>query len=45
MGITGTDISKDASSIILLDDNFNSIIRAVVWGRNISDCIKKFLQF
>jgi Ca2+ transporting ATPase len=43
MGITGTDIAKDSASIILMDDNFNSIIRSVVWGRNIYDSIKKFL--
>lgn len=30
---------------MLLDDNFNSIVKAVLWGRNIYDCIKKFVQF
>lgn len=45
MGIQGTDIAKDASDIILLDDNFASIVTAVMWGRNIFDCIRKFIQF
>lgn len=45
MGITGTDVAKEASDIILTDDNFNSIVKAVLWGRNIYDSITKFLQF
>ncbi len=45
MGMTGTQIAKNASDIILLDDNFKSIVRAVVWGRNVYDSIRKFLQF
>ena len=45
MGITGTDVAKTAADIIILDDNFASIIRACVWGRNIYDNIRKFLQF
>lgn len=45
MGIAGTDVAKHAADIILLDDNFASIIRAVVWGRNIYDNIRRFLQF
>ena len=45
MGITGTEVAKEASGIILLDDNFNSIVTAVKWGRNIFDAIRKFLQF
>jgi len=45
MGIMGTEVAKEASGIIILDDNFNSIITAVKWGRNIFDCIRKFLQF
>lgn len=43
MGIAGTEVAREASSIILLDDNFNSIVAAVMWGRNIYDSIKKFL--
>ena len=45
MGITGTDVAKQACDIILLDDNFASIIKACMWGRNIYDSIRKFLQF
>lgn len=45
MGITGTDIAKGASDIILLDDNFASIITALKYGRNIYDNVRKFLQF
>jgi Ca2+ transporting ATPase len=45
MHISGTQLAKDASDIILLDDNFVSIVTAVKWGRNIYDCIRKFLQF
>ncbi|CAD8075591.1 unnamed protein product [Paramecium primaurelia] len=45
MGITGSDVAKDAADIILLDDNFSSIITAMKWGRNIYDCIRKFIQF
>lgn len=45
MGIQGTDIAKDASDIIIMDDNFNSIVTAVLWGRNIFDNIRKFIQF
>jgi Ca2+ transporting ATPase len=45
MGITGTEVAKDAAGIILLDDNFGSIITAIKYGRNIFDCIRKFLQF
>jgi calcium-translocating P-type ATPase len=45
MGISGTEVAKDASDIILLDDNFSSIAKAVVWGRNVYDSIRKFVQF
>ena len=45
MGIAGTDVAKDASSIILMDDNFSSIPKAVAWGRCVNEAIKKFLQF
>ncbi|OMJ69081.1 hypothetical protein SteCoe_33300 [Stentor coeruleus] len=45
MGITGTEMAKESAGIILLDDNFKSIVRAVIWGRNIYDNIRAFLQF
>ncbi|ESO10536.1 hypothetical protein HELRODRAFT_190078 [Helobdella robusta] len=45
MGIAGTDVAKEASDIILMDDNFMSIVKAVMWGRNVYDSISKFLQF
>ena len=43
MGIAGTEVAKEAAGIILLDDNFNSIVTACKWGRNIFDSIRKFL--
>ena len=45
MGIVGTETAKQACDIILLDDNFASIVKAVMWGRNVFDSISKFLQF
>jgi magnesium-transporting ATPase (P-type) len=42
--LKGTEVAKDAAAIILTDDNFASIVKAVLWGRNIYDCIRKFLQ-
>jgi Ca2+ transporting ATPase len=45
MGISGTDIAKSASDIILLDDNFSSIVVALKFGRNVYDNVRKFLQF
>ena len=44
MGISGTEIAKEASAIILLDDNFGSIITAIAWGRAVNDAVAKFLQ-
>jgi len=44
MGIAGTEVAKEASSIILMDDNFASIVKAIMWGRCVSDAVKKFLQ-
>ncbi|KAF7547256.1 hypothetical protein G7046_g9059 [Stylonectria norvegica] len=45
MGIAGTEVAKEASSIILLDDNFASIVKGMMWGRAVNDSVKKFLQF
>ncbi|KAL1985510.1 hypothetical protein VTN96DRAFT_7840 [Rasamsonia emersonii] len=45
MGIAGTEVAKEASSIILLDDNFKSIVTAIAWGRAVNDAVSKFLQF
>lgn len=45
MGITGTEVSKDAASMILMDDNFATIIKAVANGRNVYRNIKNAIQF
>ncbi|GME27233.1 ATPase P-type K/Mg/Cd/Cu/Zn/Na/Ca/Na/H-transporter [Neofusicoccum parvum] len=45
MGIAGTEVAKEASAIILMDDNFSSIVKALLWGRAVNDAVKKFLQF
>jgi Ca2+-transporting ATPase len=44
MGISGTEIAREASSIVLMDDTFSSIVKAIMWGRAVSDAVKKFLQ-
>ena len=45
MGITGTEVSKEASDIVLLDDSFATIVKAVQWGRGIYDNFQRFIQF
>ena len=45
LGENSNDISNESSDIILQDNNFNSIITTIVYGRNIFDCVRKFLQF
>lgn len=45
MGITGTEVAKEASDIILVDDNFKSIVTGVHWGRTLYHNIQRFLQF
>lgn len=45
MGIAGTEVAREAADIILLDDNFSTIVTAIKWGRNIYSSVRKFLQF
>jgi len=45
MGITGTQVAQDACDIILMDDNFSSIIVAILYGRNVYESVQKFIQF
>ena len=45
MGITGTEVSKEASDIVLLDDSFSTIVKAVKWGRGIYENFQRFIQF
>jgi len=45
MGVSGTDLAKSCSDIVLLDDNFSSIVVALKYGRNVYDNVRKFIQF
>ncbi|MEW5301157.1 MAG: hypothetical protein WDW36_004035 [Sanguina aurantia] len=45
MGISGTEVAKEAADIVILDDNFSSIVKSVLWGRSVFSNIRKFLQF
>ena len=45
MGVTGTEVSKEASDIVLLDDSFSTIVKAVQWGRGIYENFQRFIQF
>lgn len=45
MGIAGTEVTKEASDIVLLDDSFSTIMKAVQWGRGIYENFKRFIQF
>ena len=44
MGLCGTEAAKEASDIVIMDDNFASIVKAVLWGRSVTNNIRKFLQ-
>lgn len=43
MGIAGTEIAKEASDIVIMDDNFVSIVQAVKWGRSVLASVRKFV--
>lgn len=45
MGISGTEVSKEASDIVLLNDSFSTIVKAVQWGRGIYENFQRFIQF
>ncbi len=45
MGISGTEVSKEASDVVLLDDSFATIVKAIEWGRNIYENFKRFISF
>ncbi|KAF0898072.1 hypothetical protein E2562_001741 [Oryza meyeriana var. granulata] len=45
MGISGTEVAKESSDIIILDDNFTSVVKVVRWGRSVYANIQKFIQF
>src|SRR5262249_31223184 len=45
MGVAGTEVSKEASQIVILDDAFSTIVKAVHWGRALYENIQRFIQF
>src|SRR5205807_5922480 len=45
MGVAGTEVAKEASKIVLLDDAFSTIVKAVQWGRSLYENIQRFIQF
>ena len=45
MGMASTEVSREASDIVLMDDHFGSIVKAIMWGRFVNDAVRKFLQF
>ncbi|KAI9046212.1 calcium ion P-type ATPase [Aspergillus affinis] len=45
LGLTNTEVAKEASDIIIIDNNFASSVKAIAWGRKVNDAIRKFLQF
>ncbi|ODV82923.1 hypothetical protein CANARDRAFT_30486 [[Candida] arabinofermentans NRRL YB-2248] len=45
MGIAGTEVAREASDIILMTDDFSSIVNAIKWGRTVATSIRKFVQF
>jgi P-type Ca2+ transporter type 2C len=42
---SGTEVAKEAADIVIMDDNFKSIVKSVLWGRSVFNNIRKFLQF
>lgn len=45
MGRVGTEVAKEAADIILMDDNFESLVNSIKWGRNLYESIRKYVQF
>ena len=45
MGISGTDVAKLASDIVVIDDSLSSVLKSVLWGRNVTENVKRFIQF
>jgi len=45
MGLHGCDITRENSAIVLLEDNFTSLIEAIMWGREIHDAVRKLIMF